>query len=144
MSNIFSSCLAAKQWWGGMVARFEPHTKVVVAHFWMFWGYLWPFCPRIEGLLKFFFNTEVKIASSNLGTTRLQTLYHTCWGEAIHSRIRSNICWNLMCILFLRLSIRETDTTLNRIMANYQFSNEQWAFIQHLLTKISVLSYACL
>ena len=25
--------------------------------------------------MKFFFNTEVKIASSNVGTTRLQTLY---------------------------------------------------------------------
>ena len=27
--------------------------------------------------MKFFFNTEVKIASSNVGTTRLQTLYLT-------------------------------------------------------------------
>ena len=60
---------------GGMVTRFQPPTNVAVAHFWIFLGHLWPFCPRIEGLLKSFINSGVKIASSNLGTTRLTTLY---------------------------------------------------------------------
>ena len=74
--NLFSSCLAAKQRSRGMVARFQPPSKVVVAPFWLFQGgHLWPSCPGIEGLFKIFSNTGVKIASSYLDTTRLTTLY---------------------------------------------------------------------
>ena len=64
----------------GMVARFQPPTKMVVAQFRIFRGIAGTFLPPLKGHRKFYTAMGTEICSLPLGRTRPTTLYiHSFW-----------------------------------------------------------------